>query len=499
MKRFGIFCDRVIYVFAFCILLIVLMGNATITAHVSYDGAEIVSYTFGLWYLLLLPLELGGVLLAARFFKRFSAREMFRLLAVGYILASFYFILNTENHIRADAAAVYNAAWQMLNGSFEVLQKDQYIGINPHQIGLMLYDMLVIKFSGNEEALYFLNAFEVLVINWYGYRITDKCFGNMQVSRMVLLLEFLFIPQFFFVLFGYGVIPGFFCFMIAAYHAVCIYNDEPLHRHGFWMILFIILASLLKKNYCIGAMAIGIALVLRFVNGGGDKRKTAFLGVAVVLLSLLAPGIAEKAVGAVTEVEIGSGVPSTAWIAMGTDLENECRAPGWFNGYNYSVYEESGRDSAKASVLATEKIKENVKSTLKAPKRAILFYGKKILSMWSEPMFQSVWSGPGTDGGALVTKRVLKSLYAGGKVEELCNLLTKCVLIVIYTSALCFLVRQKDDRAQLFYLYFIGGFIFHLFWEAKSQYVYTYVFMLFPICANELCVLQSWLDDKLKR
>lgn len=100
----------------------------------------------------------------------------------------------------------------------------------------------------------------------------------MQVSRMVLLLEFLFIPQFFFVLFGYGVIPGFCCFMIAAYHAVCIYNDEPLQRHGFWMILFIILASLLKKNYCIGAMAIGIALVLRFVNGGGGtKEKQHFL------------------------------------------------------------------------------------------------------------------------------------------------------------------------------------------------------------------------------
>ena len=199
MKRFGIFCDRVIYVFAFCILLIILVGNAAVTAHVSYDGAEIVSYTFGLRYLLLLPLELGGVLLAARFLKRFSVREIFRLLAGGYILASFYFILNTENHIRADAAAVYNAAWQMLSGSFEVLQKDQYIGTYPHQIGLMLYDMLVVKFSGNEKALYFLNAIEILIINWYGYRITDRCFENTQVDRMVLLLEFLFIPQFFFV------------------------------------------------------------------------------------------------------------------------------------------------------------------------------------------------------------------------------------------------------------------------------------------------------------
>ena len=41
MKRFGIFCDRVIYVFAFCILLIILVGNAAVTAHVSYDEAEI--------------------------------------------------------------------------------------------------------------------------------------------------------------------------------------------------------------------------------------------------------------------------------------------------------------------------------------------------------------------------------------------------------------------------------------------------------------------------
>ena len=283
MKRFGDFCNRVIYIFAACILFVVLVGNAAITAHVSYNGAEIISYMFGMWYLLLLPLELAGVLLAARFLKRFSAREVFQLLAGGYILASFYFILNTENHIRADAATVYNAAWQMLNGSFEVLQKDQYIGINPHQIGLMLYDMLVVTFSGNEEALYFLNAFEVLVINWYGYRITDKCFENAQVDRMVLLLEFLFIPQFFFVLFGYGVIPGFCCFMIAAYHAVCIYNDEPLRQHGFWMLLFMIIASLLKKNYCIGAMAIGIVLVLRFVNrGGGTKEKQHFW---VLLLS----------------------------------------------------------------------------------------------------------------------------------------------------------------------------------------------------------------------
>ena len=40
VKRFGIFCDRVIYMFAFCILLIILVGNAAVTAHAFPRGGS---------------------------------------------------------------------------------------------------------------------------------------------------------------------------------------------------------------------------------------------------------------------------------------------------------------------------------------------------------------------------------------------------------------------------------------------------------------------------
>ena len=33
---------------------------------------------------------------------------------------------------------------------------------------------------------------------------------------------------------------------------------------------------------------------------------------------------------------------------------------------------------------------------------------------------------------------------------------------------------------------FIGGFIFHLFWEAKGQYTITYFALLIPYCAKGL-------------
>ena len=222
---------------------------------------------------------------------------------------------------------------------------------------------------------------------------------------------------------------------------------------------------------------------------------------AVVLISLLAPGIISKTIGAAAGVEMGGGVPSTAWVAMGTDMDNWWRAPGWYNGYNQDVYVQNGYDSAAASAQAIEKIKENVRESAAEPKKSIVFYAKKVLSMWSEPLFQSVWSGPGLDGGASATKRVLQSLYSGGKLEKLCNLFAKCMLVTIYAATLHFRIRQKEKggKTQLLYLYFIGGFVFHLFWEAKSQYVYTYVFLLLPICAYELCELQNWLQSKLKR
>ena len=37
---------------------------------------------------------------------------------------------------------------------------------------------------------------------------------------------------------------------------------------------------------------------------------------------------------------------------------------------------------------------------------------------------------------------------------------------------------------RILYLYFLGGFFFHLIWETKSQYAFVYVFLLIPMSAN---------------
>ena len=57
-------------------------------------------------------------------------------------------------------------------------------------------------------------------------------------------------------------------------------------------------------------------------------------------------------------------------------------------------------------------------------------------------------------------------------------------MILIYITTFIFVIMGFKERntGELLtgIIFLIGGFIFHLFWETKSQYVYPYVFILIP-------------------
>ena len=78
----------------------------------------------------------------------------------------------------------------------------------------------------------------------------------------------------------------------------------------------------------------------------------------------------------------------------------------------------------------------------------------------------------------------LQSLYSGGDVENAFEAYTKCISLLIWAGALIYLlVCRKHIGWEIPFAYFVGGFLFHLFWEGKSQYVYPYVFCLIPFAA----------------
>ncbi|MCM1309177.1 MAG: hypothetical protein NC223_11310, partial [Butyrivibrio sp.] len=172
--------------------------------------------------------------------------------------------------------------------------------------------------------------------------------------------------------------------------------------------------------------------------------------------------------------------------------ENDLRMDGWSNAYNEQTYIQSGFDGVEASRRAAADIRERLDFFADNPLSAYKFFKNKLRSTWTEPTFQSLWSGPLEDCGQPVKTGFLKNLYGGGASYEAVNVFGSVINTLIYAFALAgaafsLISRRKTGFFGLSVsMYLVGGFIFHTVWETKSQYVYPYVYMLIPLAAGSL-------------
>ena len=53
-------------------------------------------------------------------------------------------------------------------------------------------------------------------------------------------------------------------------------------------------------------------------------------------------------------------------------------------------------------------------------------------------------------------------------------------------------LRRRRDAAQMILpLTILGGFLYHMIFEAKSQYIYVYALYMIPLAAQGLCALSE--------
>ena len=113
--------------------------------------------------------------------------------------------------------------------------------------------------------------------------------------------------------------------------------------------------------------------------------------------------------------------------------------------------------------------------------------------MWCVPMFESLWSGPLPDAGAENKTEFFNELYSGKSIEPQIALAMKGFVIMLFVLATIFVADRRNRKydCNYIFLFFTGGFLLHIIWEAKSQYVYPYVFILLPCCAKEMALLSE--------
>lgn len=76
----------------------------------------------------------------------------------------------------------------------------------------------------------------------------------------------------------------------------------------------------------------------------------------------------------------------------------------------------------------------------------------------------------------------------------------KAYIIFLLAAVWIFGMRylKEYDKAALGLIFLIGGFLFHLFWETKGQYVYPYIFMQIPAAAYAVTRFYERISAKSK-
>lgn len=471
--------------FALCVGVVGLLSCLNVFLSAKVETNEQVTYH------LISPLSIVALFLLAaalvlflRFGKRISNNKLFALFAVGYLIAGTMLAFSVTDGIRSDASHVYRAAQEMLNGDFGAFEKGEYLYNYPHQLGLALYDALLGTVSASTRLNFMMNLLLVIATNGFLYRMAARLWQeDPLVSRMTVVLSFAFLPPLFFILFAYGLIPG--CAaMCGGLYLLLRFVQGERWRALLGGALLMAIAAFMKKNFAIATVAVVIVLILWAMQKPSWRRALAVLSVVVVCVAFRP--LAHAAFTAVTGVPVSDGAPSVLWVAMGTDPDNEELGPGWYNHYNENTFKESQYDAEIASAAGREKLRNNLVRYGKDPKLALRFFGKKLVSIWCEPTFQSIWTGPLELSDQETYTRITHSIYNGGSAYWVIYHGMKALMLIVLFGTLAGLVheRRRPERYLLPCLHLLGGVLFHLAWEGKSQYVYPYILLLIPLCAS---------------
>lgn len=482
--------------FVLSVAVVGFLGALNLVATAVVDTKETVSYHF------ISPLSVAAFLLLAaalylfvRFGKAIPTGWLFAAFAGAYLIVGTALIFSVSDMIRADGAMIHDAAISALSGEYGEFAEGGYFFRYPHQLGMVLYEALLGRITVNTRLLFLANLALVIATNGLLFRAAQRLWPDEPlVARLTVVLSFAFLAPLFFILFAYGLIPGCAAMCGGVYLLLCFVQEERWYTLAGGALL-LALASFLKRNFAIGIAAALICLVLWLLQKPSARRVLACLFVAAICL-LFRP-MANAVFTAATGVPVSEGLPYVLWVAMGTDPDNEVRAAGWYNSYNEDAYWENDGDLEASAAAGREKLRDNLTRCAEEPTLAIRFFGKKLISIWCEPTFQSIWSGPLAWWGQSANTRVTRSIYDMGTGYWGLYHGMKAVLLFVLLGALAGLVleRRRPERWLFPCVYLMGGVLFHLAWEGKSQYVYPYILLLIPLSA---CALAR-LAQKMKK
>lgn len=189
--------------------------------------------------------------------------------------------------------------------------------------------------------------------------------------------------------------------------------------------------------------------------------------------------------------------------------EPKTMSSGWYTTDSVDTFQKNNFDPEKTKQEDIEKIKERASYLIQNPKELFYYYADKLASTWLNPTYQTIWcSYPGATmvqnpeyAEEIESKDIVKSMLSGNiyKIEEQILNIFQSIIFIFASFGIFKIFKKGKIEHILLPMIFLGGFIFHMFWETKAIYVLQYYYLLVPYAAFGLYEFYNKLNSKIHK
>ena len=505
-----------------CLFVVFLMGILTIAGIFSTTGMEIID--FGnevdnvvqrirdgnevVWYyhdnifanLIWLAVEFAVCFAVMPYLKKLSLKWEILFISVWVIFLGSIWVISSQVSPTYDSEKVVCAAAEAAQNQFSFMQ-DNYFSYYSYQLGYVLFNEIIFRIHNlfvQEDTFLFLEFLNVVFLaGIYAGILTlnQLLFKDCRIHQLTTLLLVFSIQPLLACVFIYAIYPGLLFAVWGMVFEVLYFQTQKI-RFISLSAVCIALAYLIKPNYLIFLIAMLIIAGTKGLSLFKEPVKLTICFAYILLsccLSFLLPNYVTKFYETRSGIYLGDAIPMTSFIAMGLNCADS--APGWYNE-NYTVinFENHQCNAKEASHTSVENIKEQLQHFSQDKHYRNEFFYRKFMSQWNETSYQSIWNNKVREQYQPKGKFSEWVCYSGEQaVKSYMDIYTQLIFTgVLLGGIVCF---RKKNFMQIFSpLVIIGGMLYHLMAESKSQYAMPYYILMTGFAAVGIC----WLYDILK-
>lgn len=481
---------KIIYLFSIIFLCVIFILNILFTANL--NSSEVINIDFNnLIYIF--GLIISGTLIfliSQGLDKKLNNVEpkkkkiLLVLVFSIYIIITLIWTILINPRIIADQLHASNLAQAIHRNSVEdLLKNNTYAGIPfstylvayPQQITLAVIYSIFFKFVFSDiiELLRIINFISIIFIVLALYKIKVHLSQKYKINNVlfcILILTFLTLPML--STFVYGDIPSIALCLWAIYFVMKYTNTQKL-RFIFYATFLTALAYMMRMNSLIFIIATAIYLCLNLFKDFNYKNvrenfSKIFIILIYLVLSIVPSILVQNSFFNKYNIDHTNSYPRISYFLMG--MEEGRRGNGW---YNEGIAEKALKNPQNISAEYSEKIKDRLNYFSRNIGYCFNFYIMKIASMWTENTYSAINNNS-------------VNYISLDRITTPLTFYQKVLLLISCFCSLVFLIKNRKNLSlEIIFLMtiFIGGFAFHILWEAKSRYIIPYILVLIPIAS----------------